>query len=157
MALGNTAAAIVAAYETDPERFRDEAKSTLLPYAVWATMHALRGSGPFKGKPPQRWAVRAALQVAGWLDMRQEVAVTLKLAQEYGLSGEAEIRERLDLASRARTVDLPAAEARATDLLARIIEADPSARQRIATRLRLGSHEDATRSLAEVQESEGAT
>ena len=136
-----------AEYTKDPDRFREAAVSLLLPAALEAVYHALKGSGPFTGKAPARWAVRIALQVAGWLDMRQEVAVTLKLAQEFGLSGEAEIREKLELASRVRALDLPAAEARATDLLARIIEADPSARTRIATRLRLSGPADAAHLL----------
>lgn len=105
----------------------------MLPPAVEAIIAGCRGLPPFKG--PQRWAVRAALQIAGWLDQRSEVAIVLRLAQDYGLRDEADIRARLDLAGKASSIGLEDAQARAIDLLGRIMTADPSRRETIREHL----------------------
>lgn len=121
--------------ERDPEAFRAKVRPWLLVPAIEAIHHALCGTGPFTGKPPQRWAVRLGLQVAGWLDMRSEVAVVLRLAQDYGLRDESEIRARLELAGKVQSVGLESAQARATDLLRRIMAADPGRRDAIRAEL----------------------
>src|SRR5690349_12413652 len=82
-----------AAFEADPDGFRDNALARMIPPAVRAVIHGCAGTGPFESRGPQRWAIRIALQMARWLDVRSEVAVVLKLAQDYGLRDEQEIRE----------------------------------------------------------------
>lgn len=124
-----------AEYTRNPEAFRSAALEHLVPAAIEAVYHGVKGTGPFQGKAPQRWAVRIALQVAGWLDQRSEIAVVLRLAQDYGLRDEAEIRERLALAGKVQSVGLEAAQARAVDLLRRIIAADPSRRDQVRAEL----------------------
>ena len=124
-----------AEYTRNPDAFRSAALQHLIPAAIEAVVHACRGTGPFQGKPPQRWAVRIALQVGGWLDQHAEIAVVLKLAQDYGLRGEDEIRARLDLAGKASSIGLEDAQARAIDLLGRIMTADPSRRETIREHL----------------------
>lgn len=124
-----------AEYTRNPDAFRSAALEHLVPAAVEAVVHGCRGTGPFAGKAPQRWAVRIALQVAGWLDQRTEVAVVMRLAQDYGLRDEADIRAKLDLAGKASSIGLEDAQARAIDLLGRIMTADPSRRDTIREHL----------------------
>ena len=123
------------AYLADPGKFKEHAIPWLVVPALMAVHHGAAGTGPFKDKGPQRWAVRIALQVAGWLDQRSEVSVVLRLAEDYGLKSEAEVRARLELAGRAQEVGLESAQARATDLLQRIMAADPGRREQIRASL----------------------
>lgn len=124
-----------AAYLRDPAAFKEFAIPHLVVPAIQAVAHGAAGTGPFASKGPQRWAVRIALQVAGWLDQHSEVSVVMRLAEEYGLKTEAEVRQRLELAGRAQGVGLDSAQARALELLQKIMAADPGRRETIRASL----------------------
>ena len=94
-------------------------------------------SPPRPGKP-QRWAVRIAMEVARWTGQTSETSVILKIVQDYGLRDEAQIRERLDMASKVSTLNLDEAVERATDLLVRVSDADPRRLPPVLARLTRG-------------------
>lgn len=126
-------AQIAEAWHKDPEEGRRTFLGMAMPGALLSTMRAANGEPPFE--KPQRWAVRAILEIGKVLGAQNEIRVVLELAQEYGLKSEAELRQRLELATRVRDVNLETAQARATELLRRIIAADPSRRATIRTEL----------------------
>ena len=120
-------------YRRDPDRCKREFLGVAMPKVMLATLAAAAGEAPFT--KPQRWANQAILNIAKWTGAASEVRAVLELAQEYGLKSEAELRQRLELATRVRDVNLETAQARATELLRRIIAADPSRRATIRTEL----------------------
>lgn len=116
-----------AAFEADPEGFKATATARMMPAAVQAVILGCRDR--------QRWAVRLAFQCAGWLQLRESLAVMVALCQEYGFRSEADLRAWLALASRTSSVGLEAAQARAIDLLRKVIAADPGRRDLIRAEL----------------------
>ncbi len=126
-------AQIAEAWKRDPEEGRREFLGMAMPGALLSTMRAANGEPPFE--KPQRWAVRAILEIGKIIGASNEIRVVMELAQEYGLKSEAELRQRLELATRVRDVSLETAQARATELLRRIIAADPGRRDAIRSEL----------------------
>jgi len=144
MALNSAAIALQAAIREDPEAGKALFVARALPPALEAVIAGCEGSGAFEKRGPQRWAVRAALQIAGWLDLKERLSVLLELCQEYGFRSETDLRAWLALASRTSSVGLEAAQARAIDLLRKVIAADPGRRDLIRAEL-FGAEVDPSR------------
>lgn len=120
------------AFKRDSDQFRRDALAEIMPNAVIGIAKACAGAPPF-GKP-QRWAILAALRVAGWLDAKSEVAVTLRIVQDLGLRDVAELKARVDMTRRAESVTLDSAKASAEALIERLMATDPAYAESLRSR-----------------------